>query len=88
MYVPRDFRTGESRGFGFVRYYNKEEAERALEKLDGKVGPWLCTGRGRKGWVGVGHPSFIVHRPIPWTAHPLPYQKNKNTHANTGAPRP
>lgn len=27
----------QSRGFGFVRYLNKDDAERAIEKLDGKV---------------------------------------------------
>lgn len=35
IYIPRDHRSGDSRGFAFVRYYNKEEAEKAMEKLDG-----------------------------------------------------
>ena len=30
----------ETRGFGFVRYFHKEDAEKAIEKLDGFVSPW------------------------------------------------
>ena len=30
-------RTGESRGFAFVRYKYADEAQKAVEKLDGKI---------------------------------------------------
>lgn len=30
------FRTGDSRGFAFVRYKYKDEAHKAVERLDGK----------------------------------------------------
>lgn len=31
------FRTGDSRGFAFVRYKYKDEAHKAVERLDGKL---------------------------------------------------
>ncbi|XP_074280138.1 uncharacterized protein LOC141605325 [Silene latifolia] len=37
VFIPRDRRTGESRGFAFVRYKYQDEAAKAVEKLDGKV---------------------------------------------------
>ncbi|CAA6665041.1 unnamed protein product [Spirodela intermedia] len=37
IFIPRDRRTGESRGFAFVRYKYAEEAQRAVEKLDGRT---------------------------------------------------
>ncbi|KAJ6842951.1 serine/arginine-rich splicing factor SC35-like [Iris pallida] len=36
IFIPRDRRTGESRGFAFVRYKYAEEAQKAVEKLDGR----------------------------------------------------
>lgn len=30
-------RTGESRGFAFVRYKYQDEAQKAVERLDGKI---------------------------------------------------
>eukprot|EP00898_Chlorokybus_atmophyticus_P008242 jgi/Chlat1/8419/Chrsp80S07912 len=35
VFIPRDRRTGESRGFAFVRFEDEQEANRAVEKLDG-----------------------------------------------------
>ncbi|GAV70317.1 RRM_1 domain-containing protein/eIF3g domain-containing protein [Cephalotus follicularis] len=35
VYVAIDQKTGMSRGFGFVNFVNKEEAERAINKLNG-----------------------------------------------------
>lgn len=35
-YIPKDFRTKESRGFGFVRYFSKNDAEDAIDALDGR----------------------------------------------------
>ncbi|KAJ8625702.1 hypothetical protein MRB53_034232 [Persea americana] len=35
VFIPRDRRTGESRGFAFVRYKYPDEAQKAVEKLDG-----------------------------------------------------
>ncbi|XP_058096789.1 serine/arginine-rich splicing factor SC35-like [Magnolia sinica] len=37
IFIPRDRRTGESRGFAFVRYKYADEAQKAVEKLDGRT---------------------------------------------------
>ncbi|XP_071731999.1 serine/arginine-rich splicing factor SC35-like [Rutidosis leptorrhynchoides] len=37
VFIPRDRRTGDSRGFAFVRYKYADEAQKAVEKLDGRV---------------------------------------------------
>ncbi|KAM7257378.1 hypothetical protein ACFE04_013119 [Oxalis oulophora] len=37
VFIPRDRRTGDSRGFAFVRYKYADEAQKAVEKLDGKL---------------------------------------------------
>ncbi|KAL0335123.1 UNVERIFIED_CONTAM: Serine/arginine-rich splicing factor SC35 [Sesamum radiatum] len=37
VFIPRDRRTGESHGFAFVRYMYKDEAQKAVDKLDGRV---------------------------------------------------
>ncbi|KAL5714858.1 Serine/arginine-rich splicing factor sc35 [Ranunculus cassubicifolius] len=37
IFIPRDKRTGESRGFAFVRYKYADEAEKAVDRLDGKT---------------------------------------------------
>ncbi|XP_052147111.1 serine/arginine-rich splicing factor SC35-like isoform X2 [Oryza glaberrima] len=34
--IPRDRRTGDSRGFAFVRYKYEDEAQKAVDKLDGE----------------------------------------------------
>jgi len=36
VYIPKDYRTKESRGFGFVRFYSKNDAEDAIDALDGR----------------------------------------------------
>ncbi|XP_002966282.2 serine/arginine-rich splicing factor SC35 isoform X1 [Selaginella moellendorffii] len=36
IFIPRDRRTGDSRGFAFVRYKHADEAQKAIERLDGK----------------------------------------------------
>ncbi|XP_077249926.1 serine/arginine-rich splicing factor SC35-like [Tasmannia lanceolata] len=36
IFLPRDRRTGDPRGFAFVRYKYAEEAQKAVEKLDGR----------------------------------------------------
>uniref|UniRef100_A0A0D9Z897 RRM domain-containing protein n=1 Tax=Oryza glumipatula TaxID=40148 RepID=A0A0D9Z897_9ORYZ len=35
--IPRDRRTGDSRGFAFVRYKYEDEAQKAVDKLDGRT---------------------------------------------------
>ncbi|KAK0607618.1 hypothetical protein LWI29_017526 [Acer saccharum] len=37
IFIPRNRRTGESRGLAFVRYKYSDEAQKAVEKLDGRV---------------------------------------------------
>lgn len=37
IYIPRDRHTRESRGFAFVRFYDKRDAEDALEAMDGRM---------------------------------------------------
>lgn len=36
MYIPRDMRTGDPRGFAFVRYLDQRDAEDAIDRLDGE----------------------------------------------------
>nr|ABR18047.1 unknown [Picea sitchensis] len=36
IFIPRDRRTGDSRGFAFFRYKYADEAQKAVERLDGK----------------------------------------------------
>ncbi|CAO2815525.1 unnamed protein product [Amaranthus hypochondriacus] len=37
VFIPRDRRTGDSRGFAFVRYKCADEAQKAVEMLDGRM---------------------------------------------------
>lgn len=37
IYIPRDRHTRESRGFAFVRFYDKRDAYDALEAMDGRM---------------------------------------------------
>ncbi|KAM0901603.1 hypothetical protein ACQ4PT_019878 [Festuca glaucescens] len=37
IYIPRDRRTGDSRGFAFVRYKYEDEAQKAVDRLDGRL---------------------------------------------------
>uniref|UniRef100_A0A182JDB0 Serine/arginine-rich splicing factor 2 n=1 Tax=Anopheles atroparvus TaxID=41427 RepID=A0A182JDB0_ANOAO len=37
IYIPRDRHTRESRGFAFVRFYDKRDAEDALDAMDGRM---------------------------------------------------
>lgn len=35
IYIPRDRFTKESRGFAFVRFYDRRDADEAMDRLDG-----------------------------------------------------
>lgn len=37
IFIPRDRRTGVSRGFAFVRYKHADEAAKAIERMDGRT---------------------------------------------------
>lgn len=37
VYIPRDPYTRENKGFAFVRYYEKRDAEDAIDSMDGAV---------------------------------------------------
>ena len=37
IYIPRDPYSKESRGFAFVRFYDRRDAEEAMERMDGYV---------------------------------------------------
>ena len=37
VYIPRDARTNQSRGFAFVRFYERRDAEDAMDRVDGSV---------------------------------------------------
>ena len=37
VYIPRDRFTRESRGFAFVRFYDKRDAEDAMDAMDGAI---------------------------------------------------
>lgn len=37
VYIPRDRFTRESRGFAFVRYYDKRDGEDAMDAMDGAI---------------------------------------------------
>lgn len=34
-HIPKDYKTGSSRGYGFVNFICKEDIERAIDKLNG-----------------------------------------------------
>ena len=36
VYMPRDLRTGEPRGFAFVRFMDQRDADDAIDRLDGE----------------------------------------------------
>ena len=36
IYIPRDYGSGGMRGFAFVRFYSRRDAEYAIEHVDGK----------------------------------------------------
>ena len=43
-YVAKDHQTGESKGFAFVTYYTKEDAQSAIDKFDGfGVSEKICS---------------------------------------------
>merc|ERR1712159_153031 len=37
LYIPRDYHTQKSRGFAFVRFLEKRDAEDCIDQLDGSM---------------------------------------------------
>lgn len=59
IYIPRDRFTRESRGFAFVRFYDKRDAEDALDAMDGR----MLDGRElRVQMARYGRPPSSQHR--------------------------
>lgn len=59
VYIPRDRHTRESRGFAFVRFYDKRDAEDAMDEMDG----YLFDGREIKCQMArYGRPSEPYRR--------------------------
>lgn len=59
VYIPRDRFTRESRGFAFVRFYDKRDADDAMDSLDGA----LLDGRElRVQFAKYGRPSDPPYR--------------------------
>ncbi|VDO99362.1 unnamed protein product [Soboliphyme baturini] len=36
IHIPRDPWTGDSKGFAFIRYYSRRDAEDAMDQMDGR----------------------------------------------------
>uniref|UniRef100_T1J1U9 Serine/arginine-rich splicing factor 2 n=1 Tax=Strigamia maritima TaxID=126957 RepID=T1J1U9_STRMM len=69
VYIPRDRFTRESRGFAFVRFYDKRDAEDALEAMDGQ----MLDGRElRVQMARYGRPSDPYRRGPPRSSQPKP----------------
>ncbi|XP_018836857.2 uncharacterized protein LOC109003248 isoform X3 [Juglans regia] len=48
IFIPRNRRTGDSRGFAFVRYKYADEAQKAVDRLDAKKGELLNRPQGQE----------------------------------------
>ncbi|KAK4873871.1 hypothetical protein RN001_013231 [Aquatica leii] len=60
VYIPRDRFTRESRGFAFVRFYDKRDAEDALDAMDGRTDDLVGEDLGRvQGDVAV-HGLIVI----------------------------
>ena len=53
IYIPTERGTGRSRGFAFVRYYDKRDAEDAMDALNGRS----YDGRDLRITVDAGRPA-------------------------------
>ncbi|CAH0719568.1 unnamed protein product, partial [Brenthis ino] len=72
IYIPRDRYTRESRGFAFVRFYDRRDAEEALDSLDGQVDMIVAAATRVHGLVHVVDPGPALesdHTPV--AAHAL-----------------
>ena len=59
VYIPRDRFTRESRGFAFVRFYDKRDGEDAMDAMDGAI----MDGREiRVQLARYGRPDHYPHR--------------------------
>merc|ERR1712115_399022 len=54
IYLPTERGTGRSRGFAFVRYYDKRDAEDAMDELNGRA----YDGRDLRIRLDEGRPRF------------------------------
>jgi nucleolysin TIA-1/TIAR len=77
--VMWDYKTGRSRGFGFVSFRGREDAEKAISAMDGE---WLGSRQVRCNWANQkGQPSFAQQHTMasmgvpsnaPYTHPPFP----------------
>lgn len=61
--VMWDMKTGRSRGYGFVAFRDRPDAEKALSSMDGE---WLGSRAIRVNWANQkGQPSYTQQAPMP-----------------------
>ncbi|XP_041015236.1 uncharacterized protein LOC121257994 isoform X1 [Juglans microcarpa x Juglans regia] len=64
IFIPRNRRTGDSRGFAFVRYKYADEAQKAVDRLDVKKGELLNHPQGQEVAVLAEGPGCYRHHKL------------------------